>query len=190
MLHLALLLAIYTARVARAAAHKLQWAASVCTVVICSTQMSFQGRLAALEGKYFREEEVLATRRAVEKLIEEGKLPSDALKALDEAQSRSSGIPSTSHDDDSPSMHNLPTTVNRGRQGQQGFAAVPAQLHAAVLSGASMCCRQGVVYNHVPGVLPGAIGYHRLGVPPEAVRCLLLMPRTLCMWGARAVPLG
>ena len=110
----------------RAAAHKLQWSAS-CAIVIYSTQMSFQGRLAALEGKYFREEEVLATRRAVEKLIKECKLPSDALKALDEAQSRSSGITSTSHDDDSPSMHNLPTTVNRGRQAQQGSAAVPAQ---------------------------------------------------------------
>ena len=83
--------------------------------------MSFQGRLAALEGKYFREEEVLATRKAVEKLIEEGKLPSDALKALDEAQSRSSGISSTSHDDSDTSMHNLPTTVNRGRQAQQGL---------------------------------------------------------------------
>lgn len=129
--------------------------------------MSFQGRLAALEGKYFREEEVLATRKAVEKLIEEGKLPSDALKALDEAQSRSSGISSTSHDDSDTSMHNLPTTVNRGRQAQQGFAAVPAQLHAdaaTVLSGASVCCRQGVVYNHVPGILPGTsqAGAYRL----------------------------
>ena len=129
--------------------------------------MSFQGRLAALEGKYFREEEVLATRKAVEKLIEEGKLPSDALKALDEAQSRSSGISSTSHDDSDTSMHNLPTTVNRGRQAQQGFAAVPTQLHAdaaTVLSGASVCCRQGVVYNHVPGILPGTsqAGAYRL----------------------------
>ena len=149
--------------------------------------MSFQGRLAALEGKYFREEEVLATRKAVEKLIEEGKLPSDALKALDEAQSRSSGIPSTSHDDDSPSMHNLPTTVNRGRQAQQGFTAVPAQLRAGTasdVSGASMCCRQGVVYNHVPGVLPGAIRGHAVGIPPDAAQCLLLMPQVLYMWEA------
>ena len=129
--------------------------------------MSFPGRLAALEGKYFREEEVLATRKAVEKLIEEGKLPSDALKALDEAHGRSNGVPGTSHDDNNPSMHNLPTTVNRGRQAQQGFAAVPAQLRAgtaSALSGASVCCRQGVVYNHVPGVLPGTLrwAYHLL----------------------------
>eukprot|EP00891_Asterochloris_glomerata_P005458 jgi/Astpho2/5458/fgenesh1_pg.00077_%23_6_t len=133
--------------------------------------MSFQGRLAALEGKYFREEEVLATRKAVEKLIEEGKLPSDALKALDEAQSRSSGISSTSHDDSDTSMHNLPTTVNRGRQAQQGFAAVPTQLHAdaaTVLSGASVCCRQNVVYNHVPGILPvprQQVSWSTLGTP-------------------------
>jgi hypothetical protein len=62
-----------------------------------------------------RQEEQLVQRKNIERLVKEGKLPESALADFDAAASRTASRSAASTSDGTPSLHDLPVTVNKGR---------------------------------------------------------------------------